>query len=427
MGRKKLLIIGIDGVPIEMINRFAGDGTMPAMKSLLSRGKLVRMSVSIPEISSVSWSSFMTGTDAGNHGIFGFVDLVPGKYDFRFPDFRDLKRPAFFDELGLKGLRSVIVNLPSTYPARPIPGVLISGFVAIDLKKSVFPESYYPILQKFGYQVDVDAAKARDKKAEFLADLHYCLKIKKEMADLLWKNENWDIFMFTITESDRIHHFLFDAYENVDHPFHQEFRHLYQDIDRIIGDFVQRAEEKGDTEIMLLSDHGFGPVNREIYLNPILKKNRFFETETEGVKSLEPISSKAKAFAIDPSRIFIHRRERFPKGRVSDRDYPRIRSDIRELFEGYEIGGRKIIRKAYFKEEIYSPPQLDAAADIILLSRPGYDLKAGLEKKEEYGLNHFTGMHLQDNAFFYTTRPDFLPARMTIFDVKGIIEKSVLG
>ena len=76
MGRKKLLIIGIDGVPVEMIDRFTGDGTMPVMKSLLSRGKLVRMSVSIPEISSVSWSSFMTGTDAGNHGIFGFVVKV---------------------------------------------------------------------------------------------------------------------------------------------------------------------------------------------------------------------------------------------------------------------------------------------------------------------------------------------------------------
>jgi len=97
------------------------------------------------------------------------------------------------------------------------------------------------------------------------------------------------------------------------------------------------------------------------------------------------------------------------------------------LFESYEIDGRKIIHKAYFKEEIYSPPMLNAAADIILLSRPGYDLKAGLGEKEEYGLNHFTGMHLQDNAFFYTTRPDLLPARMTIFDVKGIIEKSVLG
>jgi len=198
----------------------------------------------------------MTGTDAGNHGIFGFCRSRTRKIRFPFPDFRDLKRPAFFDELGLKGLRSVIVNLPSTYPARPIPGVLISGFIAIDLKKSVFPESYYPILQKFGYQVDVDAAKARDKKAEFLADLHYCLKIKKEMADLLWRNENWDIFMFTITESDRIHHFLFDAYDNADHPFHQEFRHLYQDIDQIIGDFAQRAAEKGDMEIMILSDHG---------------------------------------------------------------------------------------------------------------------------------------------------------------------------
>lgn len=427
MSRKRLLILGLDGVPIEMIRRFAGDGTMPAVRHLLHQGKMVPMSVTIPEISSVSWSSFMTGTDAGNHGIYGFVDLVPGKYEFRFPDFRDLKRPPFFDELGLKGLRSVIINLPSTYPARPMPGVLISGFVAIDLKKSVYPESYFPVLQNFGYQVDVDAAKARDKKAEFLADLHCCLKIKKEMADLLWKNENWDIFMFTVTETDRIHHFLFDAYENPMHPFHAEFRLLYREIDRIIGDFIARAAEQGVTEIILLSDHGFGPISREINLNPILKKHRFFETEEEGVKSLEPISPRAKAFAIDPSRIFIHRRDRFPRGKVSGRDYAQIRKDIRELFETYKIDGRKIIRKAYFKEELYSPPFLDSAPDIVLLSRPGYDLKAGLERTEESSLNHFTGMHLQDNAFFYTTRPDLLPERMTIFDAKGIIEKIMLG
>ena len=223
------------------------------------------------------------------------------------------------------------------------------------------------------------------------------------MADLLWKNENWDIFMFTVTETDRIHHFLFDAYENPRHPFHSEFRLLYREIDRIVGDFIARAAEKGFTEIIILSDHGFGPVSREINLNPILKKHRFFETEEEGVKSLEPISPRAKAFAIDPSRIFIHRRDRFPRGVCPEGTTSQIREEIRELFETYKIDGRKIIRKAYFKEELYSPPLLDSAPDIVLLSRPGYDLKAGLERREESTLNHFTGMHLQDNAFF--TRP----------------------
>ena len=171
----------------------------------------------------MSWSSFMTGTQAGDHGIYGFVDLVAGTYQYRFPDFRDLKAPPFFDELGLNEKRSVIINLPATYPARPIPGVLISGFVALDLEKAVYPESYLPMLKQAGYQVDVDAGKGRDRKSEFLADLHCALKIRKQVADILWEKEKWDVFMFTVTETDRLQHFLYDAYGDSRHPYHGEF------------------------------------------------------------------------------------------------------------------------------------------------------------------------------------------------------------
>ncbi len=141
----------------------AGLPCCPSLKKFFA-ASTVKMTVSIPEISSVSWSSFMTGTQAGDHGIYGFVDLTPGTYQYRFPNFSDLKAPTFFDELGLNNKRSVIINLPATYPARPMPGVLISGFVALDLEKAVYPARYLPMLKQAGYQVDVDAGKGRDKK-----------------------------------------------------------------------------------------------------------------------------------------------------------------------------------------------------------------------------------------------------------------------
>ncbi len=417
---KKLLIIGLDGVSYEMI---AGEGRpslLPRLKEFF-HGSLARMSVSIPEISAVSWSSFMTGTQAGEHGIFGFVDLAPGSYQYRFPDFRDLKAKPFFIELGGRNKRSVIINLPATYPALPIPGVLISGFVALDLEKAVYPSRYLPMLKQAGYQVDVDAGKGRDRKTEFLADLHCTLKVRKQVAHMLWEREEWDLFMFTVTGTDRLQHFLYDAYADSSHEFHGEFCQFFQEVDQAAADFLERASARGDTEIIALSDHGFGPIQSEIYLNQVLETYGFFSMEGTGAKSLSRISSRASAFALDPSRLYIHQKGKYPKGGVAKEDYEKVRNDLKQLLEGYEVKGRKAVRRAYFKEELYCGGQITAAPDLVLLSEPGYDLKGGLEKSCQTGTSHFTGMHRQDNAFFACSRGDLAGKKPTIFDIKGLI------
>jgi len=423
--KKKLLIIGLDGVPFDMIRKFSDCSLMPNLKQVFASGKLVKMGVSLPEISSVSWSSFMTGTDPGNHGIFGFTELETGTYEYRFPDFRDLRAPTFFDQLGEKRKKSVILNLPSTYPVREIPGVLVAGFVAIDLKKAVYPLTYLPFLKNSGYIIDIDARKGKDKKSEFISDLHTALKLRKKAADFFWEKEKWDVFMFTITGTDRLHHFLFDAYADENHRFHHEFLKYYEEIDNLVGDFFNKISGRGEFETIILSDHGFGPIQNEVYLTPILKKHGFYDAEPVEEKSLETITGNARAFALDPSRIFIHQKGKYPRGSVSREDYQTIRQEIKQLFEEYKINNDKVIKKVYFKEEIYSSRFLDRAADIVLQSNPGFDLKGGLNKKDEYGNSHFTGMHLRDNAFFFTGKPELLPEKMTIFSAKDIIFKSL--
>ena len=113
-------VIGLDGVPYGMLVDLARRGVMSSVARLIDTGHLHRMKASLPEISAVSWTNFMTGANSGTHGIFGFTDFKPHSYEVRYPNALDLKAPTLWDKLAAKGKKSVIINQPSTYPARPM-------------------------------------------------------------------------------------------------------------------------------------------------------------------------------------------------------------------------------------------------------------------------------------------------------------------
>ena len=60
--KKKFMVIGIDGVPYELLKRFADEGVMPNVKRLMDQYSLKQTRAPLPEVSSVSWASFMTGS-----------------------------------------------------------------------------------------------------------------------------------------------------------------------------------------------------------------------------------------------------------------------------------------------------------------------------------------------------------------------------
>ena len=67
MGKNtKTVIIGLDGVPFGMIKDFAGNGVMPNTQQIIEDGLFVEMRSSVPEISSVAWSSIITGKNPGD-------------------------------------------------------------------------------------------------------------------------------------------------------------------------------------------------------------------------------------------------------------------------------------------------------------------------------------------------------------------------
>jgi predicted AlkP superfamily phosphohydrolase/phosphomutase len=418
--KKRACVVGLDGVPYGLIVDLARRGVMPAMARLIDAGRLHKMKASLPEISAVSWANFMTGRNPGTHGIFGFTDFKPGSYEVRFPNVLDLKAPPLWQTLGAQGKKSIIINQPSTYPARPLNGVLISGFVAIELAKAVYPLTYLAALEKMGYRTDIDTMKSRHDPDFLWQELAVTMAGHEKALDALW-SEPWDFFEFIVTGTDRLHHFLWNAYEDASHPFHGRFLDYYREVDRIIGKIAASFHESAGSEkgLYLLSDHGFTGIVQEVYLNAWLEKNGYLSFEVPEPRGLEDIAAASRAFALDPNRIYLNIKGRFPKGTVDNPEKKVLLEQIARKLETLAYDGRKVVRKVFFAEEIYSGPQAAGGPDLVVLGEPGFDMKGSVKKKEVFGRTDLQGMHTWDDAFFWAA--DDHGPDLAIEDIAGII------
>lgn len=418
--KNRVCVIGLDGVPYSLLSDLAHREIMPTVSGLLERGHLHRIKASLPEISAVSWSNFMTGTDSGSHGIFGFTDLKKNSYELRFPNFLDLKKDTFWDRLGEKNKRCIIVNQPSTYPARKIRGILISGFVAIDLSKAVYPINLKTSLEKMGYQIDIDTYKSRNDHEFLWQELDRTLSSRVKVFDTLWK-EDWDYFELVITGTDRLHHFLWNAYADQNHPYHQNFMDYYRRLDEVISRIITafRKINKEEDGLYLLSDHGFMAIHQEVQLNVFLEKEGYLKFKTKSPQNLNEIDESSYAFALDPNRIYLNLRGRFPQGRVEESEKKNVKQELTDRLKNLEYNGKSVVREVFDAQEVYSGPYLPDGPDLIVLSEPGFDMKGSVKKKEIFGRSSLQGMHTWDDAFFWSKREH--GSDLTISDLASII------
>ncbi|MCP4508433.1 MAG: hypothetical protein GY826_18840, partial [Fuerstiella sp.] len=200
-----LFLLGIDGLPRWMWQQFADSGVMPNSQPLLSSGTLVPMKSALPEVSSAAWASIVTGENSGGHNIYGFTDLIDGSYTLGFTSSRTFRTKPFWQREGSGP--SLIMNVPQTYPAQPLNGMLVSGFVALDLNKAVYPAEQLPWLEGVGYQVDADMSLIETGKSEFVAELHKVMATRCESLHHHWDREDWQQIMFVLTGTDRLNHY----------------------------------------------------------------------------------------------------------------------------------------------------------------------------------------------------------------------------
>jgi predicted AlkP superfamily phosphohydrolase/phosphomutase len=420
MSRGRTVIVGLDGMPYRLMDGFGRDGTMPNFGALASEGVFRPMASSIPEISSVAWSSIITGTDPGEHGVFGFTDVAPGTYRLTFPNLNSLRARPFWERAGSG--RAVILNVPMTYPAREMNGVLISGFVALDLERATFPRALVPWLQELDYRVDVDSQKAHQSLDFFLRDLDRTLQARIAAYRYLWHHEAWDTFVLVFTGTDRLAHFLWDAYEDRTHRHHEAFVEHFRQIDAVVGEIVQSLEA-GDLLIML-SDHGFERLEQNVYVNRLLIEEGFLAFEDGAAPNVRAMAGDTRAFGLDPGRVYVNLKGRYPRGSVEPAAREAVLDDLEAIFESLESAGQPVIKRVYRGEELYRGPQAHRAPDLVLLGNAGYNLRGNMKARQVFETDVFTGKHSQADAFLLVWgdfEPGVVPETPAVSDVVHIV------
>ncbi|QGY41283.1 phosphodiesterase [Pseudodesulfovibrio cashew] len=404
--RPRLAVLGLDGLPLDLALELGH--SLPNIGRLAKNAVTVRAEV--PELSPVNWTSFFTGEGPERHGVFGFSHMDPQTYAMRITDSRDVRCPTLFDKLGEHGLVSRVVNLPNTYPTKPLKGMLISGFVSHELAGAVYPPFLAGRLAEENYLLEADTNRGASDLPYLLDELRHTLRSRLAALDILWPDLAWDLFIHVFTETDRLFHFFMDAVLHRDHPHHLECMRFLADWDHALGAFLTRYDAlPGPKRLMVLADHGFTEIRTEVCLNTWLKRQGHLVTNSLPADEWDArcIGPETTAFALDPGRIYLHD-NRYSRGRVTAAERQALLETIRSSLEGLTLNGERVMEQVHEGKDLY--PGADAAVlpDLVCQARPGYDLKAKFDRSEIFGLHGRTGTHTVDGAIFFDsegTRP----------------------
>jgi hypothetical protein len=114
----RLILIGLDGVTWDIANTLLKAGQMPHLKSLLERGIGGSLRSTVPSSSPIVWTTIVTGKSQAQHGVDSWQHATADRRRCR----------ALWSLLQDGGLRSLVVNVPGSYPADAIDGAFLAGF-----------------------------------------------------------------------------------------------------------------------------------------------------------------------------------------------------------------------------------------------------------------------------------------------------------
>lgn len=435
--RRRVALIGLDGVSYDQIIDLEKNGHLPNITKLMEDGSLSRMKTSSPSISPVSWISCVTGVNPASHGMLGLMDRRRESYGIYFPNALQIVSPQIWDYVTAANKTTVSVNVPQTYPAKEINGVLISGFVSLDFKKAVFPPQICSALEQIDYRIDVDIDERLNDRNSIYDELLFMLKKRRETFIYLMDRVDWDLFFGVITGTGKMNRYLWNDYADPDSEWNANFIHYFKKVDDLIGELADKTA--GNTEFILISDHAKDASKGEIYLNTWFKNEGLLKMKGDGKATFDDIDpTGTKVFALDSGRVYINRKGVMPDGCVEPGDESIcLRENLIERLLKLKDNstGVPIINSISRKEDVYQGGLIERAPDFILEAAPGYELNSDIDKDFLLGKSRHEGVPTSQDAFFYMRgfdagklNPCLIDISPTILDLLNIsVDEKIEG
>ena len=194
------------------------------------------------------------------------------------------------------------------------------------------------------------------------------------------------LLFFYFSSTDQQSHMFWRNHDNSSPAFKEDgfnkygdvIEKLYQRMDIVLGEALKKVDEK--TSIYVMSDHGFAPFNWSFNLNTWLLDNGYISLidpskQEEGELFVNVDWQRTKAYGLGLNGLYINVSGREPEGIVGQgEEREKLVNELVEKLENIVDSktGKKVIRKAYKREDIYSGKYTEEAPDIIVGFDSGY-------------------------------------------------------
>lgn len=426
---KKVFVIGLDGATFDLIHPWTQTGKLPVLNRLIQGGVSGSLLSTYPPLTGPAWSSFMTGKLPANHGILEFFYRQEGSYRQVLNNRQDIDGKSLWRCLSDGGKTVGVMGVPMTYPPEAVNGFLITGLLTPPSRRDfTYPaELLEEIEAQVGqYRLRHDEEHRSNNPYPIINEEYEILENNLQAALYLMTHKPWDFFMLHILGTDRFQHEFWHLIDPK-HPDHDPAQlermgnvvlRFFERVDSAIGQILATLDE--ETIIILMSDHGFGPVYQYINFNTwlleqgLLRLRRTPDTQLRYLLfrlgfnytvlgnwilklglgrqakkmgrskrqdwqrrvflSLRDVDwHRSKVYSMGNfGQLFINLRGREPEGIVSPgEEYEAVVKDLIQRLESLvdPTSGERVIEKIMRRDEIYQGIYAERAPDIVFFTK----------------------------------------------------------
>jgi predicted AlkP superfamily phosphohydrolase/phosphomutase len=379
----RVAVIGLDCATPQLLFRDLLD-EIPNIHKLMDSGMHGDLASITPPITVPAWACAMTGKTPGQLGIYGFRNRKDHTYDgMAIATSEAVTEPAVWDELGSRGMRSVLIGVPPGFPPpKTFPGWRVGCFLTPPSASSfAFPQSLeIEIAEELGGEGNYifDIPNFRQQGMDVALEQVFAMTERRfKVARRLATTKPWDFFMVCEIALDRLHHVFWQHYD-ARHPLHEPgnrfetaFQDYYRFLDREVGSLLDVLPE--DAVTILMSDHGATPMMGGLCFNDWLIQEGFLHL-TEPLSGRTPIADAPIDWSHTIAwgdggyygRCFLNVKGRESQGVVAPSEYEAVRDDLIARLEAATGPDGRPLGTIVLKPQDVYPEVKGVAPDLIV-------------------------------------------------------------
>jgi predicted AlkP superfamily phosphohydrolase/phosphomutase len=257
---ERVLILGWDGATWKYIDPLLNRGELPHLNQLLAGGGRATLRSTIPPYTNVTWPSMLTGLRPAKTGIYDGIRRRPGSYDQVPTNLLSYRGTPMWQWVNRYGKRAGFINVPTTYPAHPLDGYMISGFDSPrGASDVVYPSDLLDRWAEKGWPYRIlewetalmEGQNPHRPRGDLGAFVQGWINLTREQGEFiawLWQSEPVDLLMTLFSGTDSINHRTRDP---------EAIGAVYRAADEALGTLLKAVDD--GTLVCLVSDHGSTP------------------------------------------------------------------------------------------------------------------------------------------------------------------------